>query len=111
MLNSMDITDLTLEEPSTIKKTSNEDQIEDPENVPNMTEHEGDEDDEGDEAGKSFKSKLETEPDKPVKRQPEIVEAAYIRYFNLLQWYYRNTRSLMVETRISLEKHEPENAD
>lgn len=26
-------------------------------------------------------------------------------------WFYKNTRSLLSETRLSLEKHEPENAD
>ena len=28
-----------------------------------------------------------------------------------IQWYNKNTRSLLVQNRLSLEKHEPENAD
>lgn len=34
-----------------------------------------------------------------------------MRFFETFLWFYRNTRSLLVETRLSLEKHEPENAD
>jgi hypothetical protein len=71
-------------------------------------------------SGSSSESESETEDSsdsdylkgkEPATPPAKVQEAVLVRWYNTFMWFYKNTRSLLVQTRLSLEKHEPENAD